>query len=147
MELCVFHNSLICQSGGVSYYSAYGKSLSHILHITAYCTYHACICIPMILFTYFTYSAYHTYFIHPAYCSFLSQQVMNYLTTRVTFHYEGDKGDISPKGCMQLCLCFQTKLHVFCTNTMIHHMHLWACLPSLWTGVTLAFTASSNRNG
>ena len=66
---------------------SYGKSLSHILHIIAYCTYHAYICILTILFAYCTYSAYHTYFIHPAYCSLLSRQVTNYLTTRVTLHH------------------------------------------------------------
>ena len=44
------------------------------------------------------------------------------------------------------CLCFLTRLHGFCTSTMIHHTYLWACLPSLWTGVMLAFTVSFNHN-
>ena len=34
-------------------------------------------------------------------------------------------------------------MHVFCTNTMMHHTPLWACLPSLWTWVILWHPATA----
>ena len=46
---------------GVSYYSAYGKSLSHILHINAYSTYHA-------YFAFTAYCACSQYIAYSTYC-------------------------------------------------------------------------------
>ena len=67
--------------------SSYEKSLSHILHIIAYFTYHAYICIPNILFAYSAYSAYNTYFIKV--CLLISSIMAGY-------ELSDDEGDIPP---------------------------------------------------